>query len=97
MLKDFIPKSQDPLRTCNVMGYELGYIEHDLLYAELRKGWADEDSIKAKIKNARINLANLITICRLLAEQMSWDMGTLWKDGEERLYERMKEIEECRL
>lgn len=97
MFKDRIPESQDPLRTANIMAYELGYITHDLLYADLKSTWNDEKGVKIRLANARINLADLITMCRLLAEQMDWSWLSLIKDGEERFSDRMEEIEDQRL
>ena len=87
----------DELHTCNIMTYELGAVVNGLVYARHKRSWGDVKGANAREKSARINLADLITQCRLLAEQMDWPWFELEKDGQERFFERMKEIEEAKL
>lgn len=96
MLRDCMPASagpEDPLRTTNVMLYELGSLTRCLVRSRHRiaRGEAKE-SIRALTATARIDLADLYTQVRLLAEQMNWDMIGLENDGTERFKERMAEI-----
>lgn len=99
-LIDEMPAAAKPtnvLHTCNIMTYELGAVVSGLVYADLKRSWGDDKGARIREVNARINLADLITQCRVLAEQMNWPWLTLLKDGEERFFERMKEIEEGKL
>ena len=89
MLRELMPDRtynfNDPLRTAHVMTYELGDLVKGLVYSLYSKGHAEE---------ARIALADLVTMSRLLAEQKDWDWEELLADGEERFQYRMKEIAE---
>jgi len=100
MLTELMPsqaKPLDPLWTTNIMSYELGAVIRGLVYAHHRKNQTDDSMVSSSLANSRINLADLITQCQLLAEQMDWKWADLVKDGRERFYERMSEIEEGRL
>lgn len=99
-LMDIMPaqaRPEDALHTCNIMTYELGAVVNGLVYAEHKRTWRDLKGVSIREANARINLADLITQCRLLAEQMNWPWPALMIDGEERFQERMQEIKEERL
>lgn len=111
-LKESMPpeaKPESEERTCVVMQYELGAIARSLVYAEhalreLRSDVRRNQLVRAHYQEVRINLADLITQCRLLAEQVQdrasalpgdpidWGLGTLIQDGEERFQLRMEEI-----
>ena len=82
------------LKTLVVMGYELGGIQRNLIYAGVTE---DPQMYDARVGGARIELADLITQCRLLAEQYRWSWDSLVADGEERFRERMRELAEGRL
>lgn len=76
MLKEMMPPEAYPEseeRTCFIMVYELGAIARSLTYAEraLRSpGDTRKNVVRAHYQGVRVNLADLITQCRLLAEQM---------------------------
>jgi NTP pyrophosphatase (non-canonical NTP hydrolase) len=96
MLRDIMPASagpEEPLHTTNVMLYELGSLTRCLVRMHHRtaRGVGDEGT-RALKATARIELADLLTQVRLLAEQMGWDMIGLENDGMERFKERMSEI-----
>jgi len=84
----------DPLRTTTIMTYELGGMIKSLVYADHKKRQGQEKSYRARMADARIGLADLITQCHVLAEQLGWKMIDLRNDGMERFEERMREIEE---
>ena len=92
MLKDLIPKQRPPhpLYTTNIMTIELGWVVHGLVYSRYKE--EGSDMWRAYRAESRKNLADLITQCRLLAEQCNWDYDELVIDGEETFRERMKEI-----
>lgn len=96
MLRDIMPASagpEDPLRTTNVMLYELGSLTRCLVRMHHRVARsAGDESTRALKATARIDLADLLMQVRLLAEQMGWDMIGLENDGMERFKERMAEI-----
>jgi len=87
-------KPEDELHTCNIMTYELGAVVNSLVWAKHKRSWGDTKGANARRESARVDLADLITQCRLLAEQMYWSWFELERDGQERFLERMKEIEE---
>ena len=101
MLKDHLPLGfqEDLLDTCNIMTYELGAIVRSLIYADRHSGGPaeDKDKERAYLGSARIDLADLILQCRLIAEQAGWDYAELIDDGEERFLERMKEWKDGKL
>jgi len=75
MLVDIMPaaaKPTDPLTTCNIMTYELGAVVNGLVYARHKRSWGDLKGAASYTANARINLADLVTQCQLLAEQLGW-------------------------
>ena len=96
-LKDLMPYEAKPdstERTINVMCYELGSLSKSLVYAEHKASMGNTAGSLAYTANARIELADLITQCYLLAEQMGWKWIDLENDGRERFRQRMEEIEE---
>ena len=95
MLRDYMAasaKPETPLRTTNVMSYELGGIIRGLIYAEHKRAQGDVKGMNAHIANARVGHADLLVQLQLLAEQMGWDMVDQENDGMERFRERMTEI-----
>lgn len=100
MLVDRMPSEcepENPYHTLNIMTYELGSLVRALIYYKITgKTGEDERTLSAYVADARIGLADLITQCRVLAEQMGWKWITLENDGLERFQERMKEIEQRR-
>lgn len=94
-LVDSMPEAaqpEDPIWTTSIMTYELGGVVQGLVYARHKRSWGDEESANAREKSARINLADLIVQCQVLAEQMRWPWMDLENDGMERFLERMAEI-----
>jgi len=87
-------KPSDPVWTTAVMMRELGAVAGSLIYAEHLRAQGDEKGACAREANARIDLADLITQCYVLAEQMKWPWLAMENDGRERFFERMKEISE---
>ena len=89
MLKEQLPDNAinkgNPLSTVNIALYELGDVAKCLIYSQYRDKSVYE-------REARIALADLITVCSLLAEQMDWDWGKIVTDGQERFLERTAEI-----
>lgn len=85
---------EDELHTCNIMTYELGAVVNGLVYAKHKRSWGDTKGANAREQSARINLADLVTQCKVLAEQMDWIWIALCNDGVERFGERMKELAE---
>lgn len=97
MLRDLMPceaRPDDPLWTTNIMSYELGSVVKGLVYAGHKEVHGEEKSVRAHLANARIGLADLITQCHVLAEQMGWNWLELKNDGRERFEERMRELED---
>jgi len=97
MLKELMPPEagpDDPLRTTNIMTYELGGLVKSLIYADHKRRQGEDDSYAARVADARICLADLLTQGYVLAEQMGWKRIDLENDGKERFEERMREIEE---
>ena len=86
---------EDPIWTTTIMTYELGSVVRGLVKARLKRLSGDHKGEKAYLAEARIELADLITQCHFLAEQMKWDRADLIQDGVERFEERMREIEEA--
>ena len=101
MLKDLIPDiaggPNDYLKTCNIMTYELGRMIRGLVYMQYSQLSKNELDERIRNKEARIELADLITQCHVIAEQMDWEWKGLEYDGEERFRERMVELKEGRL
>lgn len=96
-LIELMPEEAEPRsaeRTALVMGYELGSVQRSLVYASHKHAQGDYVGKNAHLQSARIELADLITQCQLLAEQMGWKWLELENDGRERFGERMREIEE---
>jgi hypothetical protein len=79
------------------MTYELGGVVNGLIYARHKSSWGDSKGAASYEASARINLADLVTQCQLLAEQKKWRWIDLCNDGNERFRERMKEIREHKL
>lgn len=97
MLKEHMPEKaqpESPERTCLIMTYNLGYVVHEIVYGNNRKTARDPTLVSVHFAEARLNLADLMTQCRLLAEQMGWDEQGLREDGEERFIHRMWELQE---
>lgn len=88
-LLDIVPKGrkQDPATLLNILTYELGWVAHGVHYASIREG----KESKAYLAEARINLADLLTTSRQLAEKLGWDWDQLVADGEERFREKMED------
>lgn len=93
-LREAVPtkyRPDDPMYTFVVMTGELGslckqYIRSQHYYISDRKMSA------AYMAECRQALADLITQCRLLVEELSLDWDGLIRDGEEAFRERMKDI-----
>lgn len=83
--------AQSPENTVLVMTYELGYVSHGIVYSTHRPDLRHE-----YLAESRINLADLMVQCCLLAEQCGWDTQVLFADGLERFEERLKEVMEWR-
>lgn len=97
MLRDLMPceaNPDDPLWTTNIMTYELGSVIKSLVYARHKEVHGEGKSMRAHLANARIEFADLITQCQVLAEQMEWNWLELKNDGRERFEERMRELED---
>lgn len=79
-----------------VMTYELGRIAQGLVYADhaMTRIKPDTNSSEGYREEARIGLEDLITQCRLLAEEQRWKYNELQDRGEARFLERMKQLEE---
>ena len=95
MLIDIMPaaaKPTDPVWTTSIMTSELGGLIkcQTRAYHRVKAG----GSPTAILGNAYIELAGLITQCRVLAEQMNWKWADLQRDGEEQFRDMMKVITE---
>lgn len=77
-------------RRLNVLSYELGQAIRSAVYALATKQGLEVE--RAHMANMRIEIADLITQCRVLAQERSWEWDELLVDGEERFYERMTEL-----
>lgn len=82
-------RPDDPMYTFVVMTWELGNICRSYVRAN-HKGSSEA---KAYLQEGRMALADLVTQCRLLAEEMDLDWDGLVTDGEEAFLERMKDID----
>ncbi len=85
-------RPDEPLYTCNVLSYEVGELIKCLIYSRHRQENEDDRGHRAYTVLGRIALADALTQCRLLAEEMAWDFEELLVDGKERFLERMSEI-----
>lgn len=96
MLVEYMPpeaRPEDPIWTTSIMTYELGGLVRSLVYAKHKQRQNDDTSYRVRIADARICLADLITQCHVLAEQIGWKWIDLENDGKERFVERMGELE----
>lgn len=75
-----------------VMMVQLGYIAHGFVYGEHASDKKDARGSAAYFAESRLALADLITQCRVLAEERGWKWDELVADGEERFLERMDEL-----
>ena len=89
-----LAKPEDDIWTTTIMTYELGSLIRALCKARVRRAWGDEKGARAYEAEGRIELSDLITQCRFLAEQKGWGELQLRTDGEERFLERMREYDE---
>ena len=92
MLREVMPSQavpEDPLRTVNIMTYELGEIARGLVRAKVTSSEALRCSY---VQSVRMGLADLLTQGYLLAEQMGWKRLELENDGVERFRQRMEEL-----
>jgi len=89
-----LSKPDDPIWTTTIITYELGSVIRALTKARNKKEFGDIKGQKAYLSEARIEFADMLTQCHLLAEQMGWSLVDLKNDGYERFEERMKEYEE---
>lgn len=89
-----ISNPHDPIWTTTIMTYELGSLVQSLIRARISNVCNELKSKKANEASARVELADLITQCYFLAEQMGWDRFDLENDGEERFKERMAEYKQ---
>lgn len=94
MLEEMPPEAKpgDPFWTTNIMTYELGSLIRALVRRHIKVSQHDEKGANSYLQEARIELADLITQCRVLAEEMGWKWFELKIDGHERFVERMQEI-----
>lgn len=80
-----------PLWRLAIMSAELGQMSRVYIYSQAMS--SDVVDVRAHLANMRIELADLITQCRVLAVEMGWDWTMLLGDGEERYGERIKEVQ----
>ena len=92
-LRDRLSKHRPdtPEATFIVMMWELGGLCRSYQRAMLH---SDDVIRRSYLAEARMSLADLITQCKLLAEQLGYDWGGLVKDGEEAFVERMGNIDQ---
>ena len=84
-------RPDDPMFTFVVMTWELGSICRQYVRAQ-HYFTADRKLSNTYKAECRMALADLITQCRLLAEELNHNWDDLVKDGEEAFKERMKDI-----
>lgn len=77
---------QTPERTLGILTYELGRVFENLLKADVY------GKPQAYLGDARYEMSDLISMTRLLCEQMDWDFEELKILGEERYLARMEDI-----
>jgi len=87
-------KAEDPISTTTIMTYELGNVIRALSKARNKVAFGDKKGEAAYLAEARIELADLLTMSYLLAEQMGWRRIDLENEGLERFNERMDEYVE---
>lgn len=80
----------DPYITATILSYEAGYIVRNMFYASLVGDGKDEQDLRAgHLANARVELGDLITQARILAELHGWDWSGLVDTGEAKIEERI--------
>jgi len=94
-LQDMIPAKagpNDPLHTANIMTYEHGSMVRALVRRRVKLAQGDKQGAKAYEAEAKIEHADLVMQCKVIADQMDWKMAEQEKIGLERFQERMEEI-----
>ena len=85
------PKSDDSIsppwiRNTTIAQYELGDMVKSLMYAHVY------GSPVGYVGDARMALADLLTMLRCVAQQFGWSFWETMRDGEEKYIERMAEL-----
>lgn len=80
----------DPYITSTIINYEAGHLVRNCFYAYLAGHTPDEEQLRSgHLANARVELSDLITQARVLAEVLGWDFSELVSTGEAKLQERI--------
>lgn len=81
----------DPFVTASIINYEAGHLARNCFYASMVGPDEGEQQLKAGwLANARVELSDLITQARVLAEVYGWDWDDLVSTGEDKLSERIE-------
>lgn len=87
-----------PYYTLVTLNREVGRVAHSLVYGfSAKANKDDEEGAYAYLRFAETEMADVITQCRLLCEQLGWSYEKLLKMGEERYKERMQELKEKKI
>lgn len=82
----------DPFVTASIISYEAGHLLRDCFYSSMiDKTKESEQQLKnGWLADAKVELSDLITQARVLAEVYGWDWDELVSTGEEKLSERIE-------
>lgn len=89
-LKKDEPSSDNIFRRLAIIGYEYGFVQRHLTYAEIFK--EDEKERRIQLTSAKLELADLITQINMLCITMEWDYEELRKLGVKHLEERHEDF-----
>jgi len=89
-LKKDEPSSDNIFRRLAIIGYEYGFVQRHLTYAEIFK--EDKKERRIQLASARLELADLITQINMLCITMEWDLEELRKLGVQHLEERHEDF-----
>lgn len=89
-LKKNEPSSDNIFRRLAIIGYEYGFVQRHLTYAEIFN--QDEKEKKVHLASAKLELADLITQINILCITMKWDLEELRRLGAQHLEERHEDF-----
>lgn len=81
----------DPFITASIISYEAGHLLRDSFYAHLAGHTPAEEQLRAGwLADAKVELSDLVTQARVLAEVLGWSFEDLMETGEAKLVERIE-------
>lgn len=81
----------DPFVTASIISYEAGHFLRNCFYASMTGDSESENQLKEGwLANGKVELSDLITQCRIIAEVYGWNWSNLVDTGEAKLIERIE-------